>query len=73
MKKTNLNGQVLSEMEMKEVKGGYSTGYTPQEILAIQPEKCVCCGFEFKGSYKFKEGKHYCQACGCQIQVEDEE
>lgn len=22
MKKTNLNGQVLSEMEMKEVKGG---------------------------------------------------
>lgn len=23
MKKTNLNGQVLSEMEMKEVKGGF--------------------------------------------------
>lgn len=43
MKKNHLNGQVLSEKEMKEVKGGYQqVGHDPQNW-----ESCPHCGMKY--------------------------
>ena len=73
MKKTNLNGQVLSEKEMKEVKGGFPNVKPLNESFGI---KCPVCGanYDEHGFHDedYSTGLHvmYCLECGCLIDKE---
>lgn len=72
MKKNHSNGQVLSEQEMKEVKGGewYVIAGTPDAFY------CESCGnliYEF--GYNAFTGTYVavCDLCGCSKEVKVEE
>lgn len=73
MKKTVLNGQVLSEKEMKEVKGGHPNVKSLDESLG---KICPVCGanYDEHGYYEddHSTGLHamYCLECGCPIDKE---
>lgn len=51
MKKTNLNGQVLSEKEMKEVKGGYFRTGKDYEYWNV----CSNCGHVYDPNEEFEQ------------------
>lgn len=63
MKKTNLNGQILSEKEMKEVKGG------TLDVRTDKPVDEICPTCKSRVEYKEGEGVWYafCEACGSKI------
>ncbi len=63
MKNSKVNGLVLSEQEMREVKGG--TIVIPP---VGAPGKCSVCG---NRSYHYESGIYTCKNCGC-VKSEDE-
>lgn len=70
MKKTNLNGQVLSEKEMKEVKGGTRNENEFEENL----NRCTNCGHTFDEVFEKENGTGYyvyCPKCGSKVDVDD--
>lgn len=62
MKKTNLNGQVLSEKEMKEVKGGKV--FTVSEPTAKICPLCESRNIKLVVDTKYK---YLCEDCGNMI------
>lgn len=69
MKSKNLNGQMLSEKEMREVKGGYPNENPYEENL----KKCVVCGKELEGKPHPHDGGYriFCYYCGTPVDVDD--
>ena len=72
MKKNHSNGQVLSEQDMKEVKGGewYVIAGTPDAF------NCETCGnVIYKFEYNALTGTYVaiCDVCGCSKEVKAEE
>ena len=70
MKKNHLNGQVLSEKEMKEVKGG--AWYIVKNPPTLW--KCEECGYDIE--YYLYNGELYCavcENCGCRKEFKVEE
>lgn len=73
MKSMKTNGQVLSEKEMKEVKGGQK--YKVSDIL-IENGKvnyCMFCGHKFESEELEPDDKGYivCSKCGGRTSVEE--
>lgn len=70
MKKTNLNGQVLSEKEMKEVKGGAWI------IVAGPPQNWICdvCGNPLTDFHHEPDGTYVsvCSYCGSEMRKKKE-
>ena len=72
MKKNHSNGQVLSEQEMKEVKGGewYVIAGTPKAFY------CDACGnliYKFEYNALTETYVAVCDLCGCSKEVKVEE
>lgn len=69
MKTTNLNEQILSEKEMREVKGGYPNENLYKENL----KRCISCGAELKGEPRPYNGGYliFCYNCGTLVDVDD--
>ena len=68
MKNSNVNGQVLSEQEMREVKGGYANERQYKENLVL----CERCGTELEGDPHPYNGGYriFCYNCGTSVDVE---
>lgn len=64
MKTMKTNGQVLSEKEMRDVKGG--TIVIPKE--GYTPGKCSVCG---STTYIFDSGIYICACCGKRMTEEE--
>lgn len=70
MRTNNFNGQILSEKEMKEIKGGTRNENLYKENL----KRCTHCGHEFLEVFE-KENEPgyyvYCPKCGSKVNVDD--
>lgn len=73
MKSMKTNGQVLSEKEMKEVKGGARIEISIPDIVAGVLNFCPFCGYAFEGHYDLDEGDVMCPQCGAQVPHQKEE
>lgn len=70
MKTTNLNEQILSEKEMREVKGGTRNENLYKENL----KRCTNCGYFFDEVFDKENGPGYyiyCPKCGSKVDVDD--
>ena len=70
MKSKNLNGQMLSEKEMREVKGGTRNENLYKENL----KRCTNCGYFFDEVFDKENGPGYyiyCPKCGSKVDVDD--
>lgn len=69
MKKSNVNGLVLSEQEMREVKGGAPNYDSMKENLKV----CIYCGEKLSGEPKFDfvvgAWRLFCSNCGSHIEL----
>ena len=68
MKSKNLNGHIMSEKEMKEVKGGYANENSYKENLVV----CVACGERLEGTPHSYNGGYriFCYNCGTYVDVD---
>ena len=74
MKKNHLNGQVLSEKEMKEVKGGAWYLIYPNGKLPEVPFPCEVCGHPIKElTYNGDNFLGICENCGSRKEIQLEE
>lgn len=72
MKDSKVNGQVLSEKEMREVKGGATYEIDLETLVSGVLNFCMYCGHPFNGYYEFNdEGKVVCLNCGCKNSIDD--
>lgn len=72
MKKENLNGQVLSEKEMREVKGGMTYDIDAETLASGVVKYCMACGHPFGGTYTIDEnGFVVCPNCSCRTPIDD--
>ena len=72
MNKLNANGQVLSETQMKEVKGGATYDIDLETLASGVLNFCMYCGNPFNGHYEFDDaGNVECQKCGCKNSIDD--
>ena len=53
MKTMKTNGQVLSEKEMRDVKGGVRIEISVSDIVGGALNFCPVCGYAFEGHYDF--------------------
>ncbi len=67
MKTMKTNGQVLSEKEMRDVKGGVRIEISVSDIVGGALNFCPVCGYAFEGHYDFESGKVLCPQCGAQV------
>ena len=70
MKSKNLNGQILSEKEMREVKGGTRNENLYKENL----KRCTNCGYFFDEVFDKENGPGYyiyCPKCVSKVDVDD--
>lgn len=67
MKSKNLNGHVMSENEMKEVKGGCEI--SPKNVTDVPKECGVCGGQAF--DYYSEPHLFICKNCGCTVSEEE--
>ena len=67
MEKSKVNGQVLSEKEMREVKGG--------EVFEVTKPSPKCCPYCGSSNIKFITDttyKYYCVDCGAHGELDED-
>lgn len=67
MKNSNVNGQVLSEQEMREVKGG--------EVFEVTKPSPLCCPYCASTNIHFIEDtayKYYCGNCRAHGEIDED-